>query len=265
MSRNIFDLMSLKNKIAVVTGGAGLYGFQISEALAEAGANVVIASRNKKNIDVKVSELKDKGYAAQGEYLDLMDEKSIYDLRDKLVNQYGHIDILFNNALGRCGGSIEKMTREQWEESMEGNATSLFTCCRAFGMQMVEQKKGSIINISSIYGMVGPDFNIYEGTDMCNPADYAFVKGGMITFTKYLATYFGKYNVRVNAISPGGCPVDDEMSDPPRFKKQYALRTPLGRMAEAYEIKGAALFLASDASSYVTGINLPVDGGWTAQ
>ena len=191
--------------------------------------------------------------------LDLSIEDSIVALKDEIINAYDKIDILFNNAVARKGGSMKTMTAEEWEETMKINSTALFLSSKIFIEEMAKRKSGSVINISSIYGIVGPDFSIYGKTGMTSPADYSFAKGGMIAFTKYLATYYARYNIRVNCISPGGL----FTNQPREFVKNYIKRTPRGRMANEDDLKGAAVFLASDASAYITGHNLVVDGGWT--
>ncbi|MCD6231082.1 SDR family oxidoreductase [Candidatus Aerophobetes bacterium] len=256
---NVLELFSLKGKVALVTGGAGLYGVTISTALGEAGASVVIASRNLNRCEKVAKDLRSKNLDVVAMPLDLSIKDSIIALKDRIVNTYGKIDILFNNAVARKGGSMDIMTAEEWEEPMKVNSTGLFLCSKIFIEEMVKQKSGSVINISSIYGIVGPDFSIYGNTGMTNPANYSFAKGGMIAFTRYLATYYAKYNIRVNCISPGGL----FTNQPKEFVDNYIKRTPLGRMANEDDLKGAAVFLASDASSYITGHNLVVDGGWT--
>jgi NAD(P)-dependent dehydrogenase (short-subunit alcohol dehydrogenase family) len=156
---------------------------------------------------------------------------------------------------------LRHTTAQQWEETMRVNSTGVFLASQIFSEPMQVQRSGSIVNISSIYGVVGPDFSIYEGTAMSNPVDYSFAKGGIIGFTRYLASFLGPFGVRANCISPGGFHTPDM---PENFQRNYTRRTLLGRMATADDIKGPALFLASDASAYVTGQNISVDGGWTA-
>jgi NAD(P)-dependent dehydrogenase (short-subunit alcohol dehydrogenase family) len=255
------DSFRLDQRVALVTGGAGIYGVHISRALAEAGAHVVIASRDQEKCAALAADLRGTGLKASAELLDLGSEKSILALRERIVSGFGRLDVLFNNAVARAGGDPSTTTGEEWESPMQINSTGLFLSCKIFGELMKNQRSGSIVNIASIYGMVGPDFHIYEGTDMTSPANYAFSKGGMISFTRYLASYYGRFGIRVNSISPGGFQTEDQ---PERFVEQYTKKTLLGRMAVADDIKGAAVFLASDASSYVTGQNLAVDGGWTA-
>lgn len=255
------DSFRLDGRVALVTGGAGIYGIHISRALAEAGAHVIVASRDLEKCTLFASALKDEGLQASAELLDLGSEGSILALRERIVSGFGRLDVLFNNAVARAGGDPGTTTAEEWESSMQINSTGLFLSCKIFGELMVNQRSGTIVNIASIYGMVGPDFHIYEGTDMTSPADYAFSKGGMISLTRYLASYYGKFGVRVNALSPGGFRTENQ---PEQFVEQYTRKTLLGRMAADDDIKGAAVFLASDASSYITGQNLAVDGGWTA-
>lgn len=256
---NVIELFNLKGRIALVTGGAGLYGSTISSVLGESRATVVIASRNLNKCEKVAKNLRDKNLDVVAMPLDLSREDSIIALKDKIITAYGKIDILFNNAVARKGGSIKTMTAEEWEETMKVNSTALFLCSKIFIEEMVKRKSGSVVNISSIYGIVGPDFSIYDNTGMTAPANYSFAKGGMIAFTKYLATYYARYNIRVNCISPGGL----FTNQPEEFVKNYIKRTPLARMANKDDLKGAAVFLASDASAYITGHNLVVDGGWT--
>jgi NAD(P)-dependent dehydrogenase (short-subunit alcohol dehydrogenase family) len=216
------------------------------------------------------------GYRSVAMPLDLTSDESIAALRDRVVAECGKVDILFNNAAGRAIGtaeeqlkrkfslahiSMEGMSREQWEGAMSVNASGLFICSQVFAGQMKAQGGGgTIVNVSSIYGMVGPTFPIYRGTEMTSPPDYAFSKAGIINFTRYLATYYAQFGIRVNCISPGGY----YSGQPEAFVRQYEEHTPLGRMARWNDLKGAAVFLASDASGYITGQNLAVDGGWTA-
>ena len=256
------DLFRLDGKVALVSGGAGIYGTHISDALAEAGATVIIAARTLEKCEAKAQELRQAGYEADATRLDLSEEQSVLGLKDFIWDKYGKLDVLFNNSVARVPDCppFENMTVQQWEDVMRVNSTGVFLACRTLGSAMVEQGWGSIVNIASIYGVVGPDFGIYGDTGMVNPADYSFSKGGMVNFTRYLATYFAP-KVRVNSISPGGYGTSDHQSE---FAKNYCARTPLGRLAGPDDIKGPAVFLASEASQYVTGVNLMVDGGWTA-
>jgi NAD(P)-dependent dehydrogenase (short-subunit alcohol dehydrogenase family) len=259
--RHTMQLFHLDGKIALVTGGAGIYGEHIVRALADAGAHVVIASRDIAKCEELADELRGEKLRAEAGSLDLTSESSIRQLRDKIMGEHGRLDVLVNNAVARAGGDLRHVTAEQWETAMKVNSTGLFLSCQMFSEPMQQARSGSIINIASIYGVVGHDVTIYEGTKLSNPVNYSFAKGGMISLTRYLASFLAPFNVRVNCLSPGGFRNEDT---PTEFVPNYSRRTPLGRMAEPDDIKGPIVFLASEASRYVTGQNLPVDGGWTA-
>lgn len=252
----------LASRTAVVTGGAGLYGRHIVAALAEAGALVVAASRNAEACTELASALSAQGLTVEGRAVDLADEASIETLCRGVVEDHGRIDVLVNNAVLRRGGGLLETSAADWDHTSAVNSRGLFLVTRAASKQMMAQRSGSIVNVASIYGVVGPEFPIYEGTSMTTPAFYAYDKGGMIAFTRYLACLLGPYGVRANCLTPGGLRTPDQ---PMSFVEAYESRVPLGRLAGPEDIKGPVVFLASDASAYVTGINLPVDGGWTAR
>ncbi len=256
---HIKELMNLDGRTALVTGGYGIYGTPISEALAEAGAHVVIASRSVEQCAALAEKLRGRGLKASSEQYDQGSEASILQLRDKLLKQFGSVPILINNSVGRSMRRFEDGL-DVWHQSMQVNADGLFAISRAFIEPMMAAGKGSIVNISSIQGVVAPDFSNYAGTKMSTPPDYHFHKHGMIGLTKYLAAYAGPKGVRVNAISPGGFQTEGH-SEP--FLSQYKRRVFLGRMAVHDDIKGAVVFLASDAAAYITGHNLLLDGGYT--
>jgi len=244
-----------------VSGGAGeQFGSSISDALAEAGATVIVASRSLERTQAFAHERTQMGYRVHAERLDITDPGSIDDLAHRTLNRFGRLDILVNSAVVGRGGGFDEQTPEYWAASAGGNMVGLFAMCKAFIPSMKAHGRGSIINISSIYGVVANDPTLYEGTDMKQPPDYTFVKGGMINFTRYLANYFGKDGIRANCICPGGY----FNHQPTPFLENYTKRVPLGRMLGNEDIKGAIVFLASDASEYVTGVSLMVDGGWTA-
>lgn len=256
----ILERFSLLGKVAIVTGGAGLYGKFIVESLAEAGAFVYIASRNVERCEDLAENLKEKGYKTEAVKFDQSDERSISALKEKVIKERGKIDILVNNAVLRPMKSYYDEV-EKFRASMEVNAVGIFNLTRTIGEIMKEQREGSIINISSIQGIVGPDFTLYEGTEMDVPPDYFFHKSGLINLTRYFAARLGPYNIRVNCISPGGLYTGQDE----RFVERYNKRTFLGRMANGEDIKGVVVFLASDASAYITGANIVVDGGYTAK
>ena len=257
----ILDRFSLKDRVALITAGSGpLFGSSLTEGLAEAGATVIAASRNLEANEAYAEGLKEQGYDAYGMQCDIADMGSIDRLHDELIERFGRLDVLVNAAVTRDGhaGRFEEQTIETMKNAGSGDFVGLYRICQRFIPDMIEQGRGSIINISSIYGVVSNDPNIYEGTDMAQPASYNFVKAGMINFTRYIACYFGRQGVRANCISPGGY-FDDQ---PEPFVEQYEKRCPIGRMMNNEDVKGAVVFLASDASEYVTGLNLMVDGGW---
>jgi NAD(P)-dependent dehydrogenase (short-subunit alcohol dehydrogenase family) len=254
------DSFRLDGKTAVLTGSAGLFGRQIADALVEAGARLFIASRNIDNLESQAARMRQSGYEVTAHVLDQGSEESILALLKFVLNRAGRVDILVNNSVLRPMSDWSSPAKD-FARSMEVNATGIFMMIRAFGEQMAKQNGGSMINIASVYGMVGPDFTLYEGLGWGTPPDYYFHKGGMIQLTKFAASKLGPCGVRVNCISPGGFYNNQDRI----FVERYAKRTFLGRMANEEDLKGAIVFLASDASAYVTGVNIPVDGGLTAK
>lgn len=266
----MIDLFSLKNKVAVVTGATGLLGKQHCLALAKAGANVVALDISKYKCDKLSTELK---IDLLGVEADVTDKDSLQKANELILSMFGKIDILVNNAAINDMFESPKSALEQsrfenyplelWQKSIDVNVTGTFLCSQVFGSQMLKQKKGSIINIASTYGIVAPDQSLYRDENgnqkFYKPPAYSTTKGAILSFTKYLAAYWGNSGIRVNALSPGGV----ENSQDEFFIKTYSSRTPLGRMAHSKDYKGALIFLASEASAYMTGANLVVDGGFT--
>ena len=256
---SVLDQFKLDGKIALVTGGAGLYGRQITAALAEVGARTYIASRNREQGEQLAVELRNRQLDAKAMSLDQSDETSIEKLSEALVADAGRVDVLINNAVLRPAANWH-CSAEEFAKSMQVNATGLFLMTRRFGEIMAKHGGGSIINIGSIQGHIGPDFSLYEGLGWETPPDYFFHKGGMVNFTRFAAAKLGPRNVRVNVISPGGFYTKQD----PRFVARYEAKTMLGRMANSTDLQGAVVFLASDAAAYITGTALLVDGGYTA-
>ncbi|MFK7692916.1 SDR family oxidoreductase [Paenibacillus sp. HJGM_3] len=264
---NVLEMFQLAGKMAVVTGGSGLYGAHISEALCEAGATVLIASRNLERCEEEAGILRSKGHRAHGMKLDLADESSIAAFVEEAEAAYGGIDILVNNSVSRTGlNDIEKTSAEGWLAAQQVNGLGLMLMSKAVVGRMRERGGGNIINIASIQGILGPHFPVYGDTGMTSGIEYTYAKWGMVGMTKWLANYYGKHNIRVNCISPGGYnPVGTSKEiQADEFLRNYIERTPLGRMADDTDIKGAIVYLASDASKYVTGHNLVLDGGWSS-
>ena len=245
--------MNLKGKNVIVTGGSGLLGKEIIKSLCKYGANVINIDKN--SIDDK------NIYFFQ---CDLTDENQVISCIDEIINKFSVIHALVNNAYPRTidwGNKFEDIEFTSWKKNVDMQLNSLFLLTKIILNHMKNNKKGSIVNIASIYGVVGSDFSIYENTDgMTSPAAYSAIKGGIINFTRYLSSYFGKYNIRVNCISPGG--IIDNQND--NFIKNYSKRVPLKRLAKPDEIAPSVTFLISDLSTYITGHNLIIEGGWTA-
>jgi len=261
---NVLDTFSLKGKVALITGGSGLYGRQIVAALAESGAETYIASRGIEALEKVATEEQARGFEIIALKLDLSSDESIQEVHDEIIKRSGRLDILVNNAVTRnaCDGWEQPL--EEFDKSLHINASALFKITQLFAEDMKKQRSGSIINIGSMMGMVGIEMANYAGTDMQkNPSPiYFYEKGGMINFSRWAASILGPYNIRVNCVSPGGFNTPDQ---PEEFVKQYSARTQLGRMANASDLKGIITFLGSDASEYITGTNIPVDGGYTAK
>jgi len=266
------QLFSLKGKTAIVTGATGLLGQQHCLALAGAGANLVLADLNRESCQALADQLPHGPHLALS--LDVTKPTSLETGKEIILHHFGTIDVLVNNAavndmfenpaLAAEQSKFENYPLNSWLRSLEVNVTGVFLASQIFGKTMAEQGGGSIINIASTYGMVGPDQSLYrmpDGTQAFykSPA-YPVTKGAVLNFTRYLAAYWGKSGVRVNSLSPGG--VENGQED--WFIQNYGARTALGRMARPQDYHGALVFLASDASAYMTGANLVVDGGWTA-
>ena len=265
------ELFSLENKVAIVTGACGLLGKQHCIALAAAGAKVVVADLDEAAGGEIAAEL-GEGHLAVA--LDVTSTASLQTVRQRVLDKYGRIDVLVNNAaindkfedplLAGEQSMFEHYPLEMWDRSWKVNVSGVFLCSQVLGGVMAEQGGGSIINIASTYGIVAPDQSIYknaagEQTFYKSPS-YPVTKSAVIGFTRFLASYWGGKNVRVNTLSPGGVENQQDVT----FKNNYSRKTLLGRMAAPSDYQGAIVFLASDASGYMTGANLVVDGGWTA-
>lgn len=257
----MLERFDLKGKVVLLTGGAGLYGRGLTADLAAAHASVIIASRNLEANEAIAAEERAKGHDVTAEFLDQGSEASIISLRDKILRERGRLDGLVNNAIARTMPGPDG-SAASWEESMHINSTGLFLMHRAMGEIFCSQRSGSIVNIGSIQGMIGPSLELYDGTGVAfGSPDYFFHKGGMINLTRYYAAHFGPSQVRVNCLSPGGFLTNQ----PQAFLDRYNAQTFLNRMADPTDLGGAVVFLLGDAARYITGVNLPVDGGYTAR
>lgn len=243
-------MFSIKDKVIVITGGNGLLGKQMVATLRDGGAIVIAAdiffdTQDSNNI-----------------VLDITDEISVKNGVSEIVKKYGKIDGWVNNAYPRTkdwGAKFENILLDSWRKNVDMHLNGYFLCCQIVLEQMKKQGFGSLINMSSIYGLVGPDFTVYEGTEMTMPAAYSAIKGGLNNFTRYLSSYYGPFQVRVNTVSPGGI-FDNQ---PQSFVNNYNKKVPMKRMGSPKDIVSSVYFLLTDESSYITGHNLVVDGGWS--
>jgi NAD(P)-dependent dehydrogenase (short-subunit alcohol dehydrogenase family) len=269
----ISKLFDLKGRNIVITGASGLLGSQYANILSSAGANIILLDvdtiKNEKLKSALIKKYKNK----IGAYtLDISNQTEVNKISKKVIKDFKKIDGLINNAAytskgakeksDNAFGSFENFPIDIWQKSLDINLSGVFFCSQAFGKIMAKQGKGVIVNIASTYGLVGADQRIYGKSGLNLPISYAATKGAIVNFTRYLAAYWHGKNIRVNTLSPGG--VMDKTYQNESFIKKYSEKTILGRMANKEEYNGAMLFLISDASSYMTGANLVVDGGWTA-
>jgi len=245
-------MINLKNKIIVVVGGSGMLGKEFVKQLKESEGIVINADINEES-DLNLFTFK----------CDITDEKSISHLISNVLQKFGRIDGWINTAYPRTddwGAKIDNISFDSWRKNVDMHLNGYFISSKLAIDAMLKNEGGSLINVASIYGIVGPDFSVYEGTEMTMPAAYSAIKGGLVNLTQYLASYYGKLGIRVNTISPGGI-FDNQ---PESFLNNYNKKVPLKRMGTPKDIAPAAVYLLSDASSYVTGHNLIIDGGWTA-
>jgi NAD(P)-dependent dehydrogenase (short-subunit alcohol dehydrogenase family) len=243
-------MFELKDKVIVVTGSNGLLGREIAGTLKGQGAIVVGA-------DVRFDDNSDSNYV-----MDITSEDSVTQVISKIVSKYGRIDGWVNNAYPRTadwGKKLEDVPFESWRKNVDMHLNGYFLCSKHALEQMKKQRSGSLVNLSSIYGSLAPDFSVYEGTEMTMPVAYSAIKGGINTLTKYLAAYYGPHGVRVNAVSPGGVFADQ----PKSFVERYTAKVPLRRMATPRDVTTSICFLLTDEAGYITGQNLMVDGGWS--
>ena len=270
------SMFDLKGRVAIITGGAGMLGQMHAEMIAEAGGIPVLADI-KEGLAKKMAQAVSKKYKvpALGIPVDITKKESVEHLREAVLKNYAHVDILINNAANdpKVGGGVkdlagsrfERFSLDDWNQDIAVGLTGAFLCSQIIGSEMAKQGKGVILNISSDLGMIAPDQRLYEKKGLSSdqqpvkPVTYSVVKTALIGLTRYLATYWSHRNIRVNALCPGGV----DTGQPIEFKEKLHSRIPMGRMARKDEYKGAVLFLISDASSYMTGATLVVDGGRT--
>jgi NAD(P)-dependent dehydrogenase (short-subunit alcohol dehydrogenase family) len=267
LRKDPLSLFNIKGKTIILTGSSGFLGIQYAHALSKLHANLILVDyENKKNKQLE-AELKKRYKTRPMSFdIDISNQESVRELARKVLKKYKKIDILINNATTnprkhpKYSAKFESYPLDLWQKYVDVNLTGLFLCSQEIGNIMAKQRNGVIVNVSSIYGNIGTDQRIYGKKDMNTPVAYAATKGAFLNFTRYTAAYWQKKNVRVNTLSLGGVFKNQDKE----FVKNYSEKTILGRMARNDEYIGALLFLISDASSYMTGANLIVDGGWTA-
>ena len=258
---NIFDLTG---KVAIVTGGYGHLGSAMVRALSAFNAKVVVAGRSETKFNAAFTEEERKNLAFRE--IDITSSESINHCIASVFERFGRIDILINNAHTARGNSQDKMSDEDWAYTLEGVLGSLHKAIRAVIPVMKEQKAGKIINITSMYGLVSPDFRVYLGENCeayTNPPHYGAAKAGMIQLTKYFAVLLGKHNIQVNAIAPGPFPNPAIQKENPAFIERLKNKNPLGRIGKPDDLSGVIALLSSSASDFITGQTMQVDGGWT--
>ena len=263
--QNTLDLFSLKGKTALITGGRVMYGKSCSIALVDAGAQVFLASHSLAPAREFAAGLTGRGGKVTVLPFQQEDPASIRQLVDSVIEAAGRIDVFVNaSRVLAQGGSGWQQAAEGLAWSVKVNSAGLLYLNKLVGQQMIRQKSGSIINIGSMMGMIGVEKHNYDGEPVmaagAHAHDYALNKSGLLAWTRHAASYYGRFGIRVNSLCPGGLTSD---RTPPRFRQNYARHTQLGRLADEDDLKGPLLFLASEASAYLTGLSIPVDGGYT--
>lgn len=262
---SINKIFNLTNKVIILTGASGLLGTEYAHGLSQAGANVVLADLNFEKCKKLSSNINEKyGVDSFPIKLDVTKTNSINTMIKKVIKKFSKIDILINNAIfsevGNTKTTFENYDLNIWKKGLNVNLTGPFLCCQEVGKIMKKQKNGNIINISSVYGLLGADQRIYEKSGWNSTIAYGTTKSAILNMTRYLASYWHNAGIRVNSLSLGGV----ERGQGRKFVKKYSEKTMIGRMAKQDEYVGAIIFLSSNSSSYMTGSNLVIDGGWTA-
>tara|TARA_B100002003_G_scaffold247302_1_gene278591 strand:- start:43 stop:861 length:819 start_codon:yes stop_codon:yes gene_type:complete len=270
--KSYLENFKLKNKVSYVMGGNGLIGTEVSKALSTAGSKIIILDIDNQKGIALANELKNNNYIANFELFDCADLERMDKNFLQLINKYGNPDIYINCSYPRtedwARSSFQDISLNSFRTNVDIHMNSYSWLAKLFADKMIENDEGgSIVQFGSTYGVLGQDLTVYEGTDMKENMAYAAIKGGITNLTRLMASYYGKYNIRINTICPGGISghvAGKSATQNPIFKKKYCNKTPLKRLGRSEEVASTALFLASDAASYITGATVMVDGGWTA-
>lgn len=261
--KNINELFSMKNKVVFITGGAGYLGAAMCESLAEFGANIVIGSRNADNCTLLANKLRDSyGIKTEGLEVDILKVESLRSALSYINDKYNCLDVLINNAWSGKKNSLESISFDDWEYDIDMCLNAVFKTVKE-SLNLLKESKGVIVNIASMYGHLAPDYRLYDGNQFANPPSYGAAKAGVIQLTKYLASFLAPYGIRANSISPGPFPFPATRENV-EFVERLKSKTILNRLGEPEDLKGVIALLCSDASSYITGQNICVDGGWGA-
>lgn len=261
--KKLNELQNLKGKIALVTGGAGYLGAAICETLAELGAEVIVASRDKNKCENFARLLQNK-YEVKcvGLRVDITNQSSLDEIMNYIKDNHGKLDILVNDAWSGNKNTFESISNEDWMNDVNVCLNGPFYTIKS-AYSLLKASKGVILNVSSMYGLIAPDYRMYDGKKYANPPSYGAAKAGIIQLTKYLASFLSPQGIRVNSISPGAFPFENTVKENPEFGERLAAKTILGRIGYPEDLKGVIAFLCTNASAYVTGQNISVDGGWT--
>lgn len=263
--KNLEKIFDLTGKTVIITGGAGYLGSAMSEAIVAFHGDLFILGRDKEKNFAKAEELRKKyqAHCCQSFVCDISDEKNIVDVLEKIVQQTGRIDVLINNAAYGCVKDLQEFSFDEWQKGIDGTINTVFRMTQKVLPYMIKQDAGNIINISSMYGMVAPNMDIYGDSGQNNPANYGAGKAAIIQFTKYLASVYAKNHIRANCISPGPFPHPSVQRNT-TFIKELCQKNPMKRIGQPEDLCGIILYFASEASLYTTGQNIAIDGGWTS-
>tara|TARA_B110000285_G_C15041773_1_gene572179 strand:+ start:474 stop:1292 length:819 start_codon:yes stop_codon:yes gene_type:complete len=265
-SKSLYSLLSMKNKNALVIGGAGYLGKAMSQTLLELGANVIVASRNKQKgkkalIELKKNSTKNKKILFY--QVDITNKQSLDDLKDFVSKKFNKkLDVLINCGWSGKKNTFESINDDDWQYDIDTCLTGVFKTIKIF-LPYLKKSKGNILNIGSAYSHVAPDYRMYDSPKYANPPSYGSAKAGVVQLTKYCSSFFAKYKIRVNCISPGAYPFPKTIKENPKFIKRLAEKCPANRIGYPEDLKGTVALLCSDAGSFITGQNILVDGGWS--